>query len=141
MNTRFSTILTMEQARILFDLVKDNRISIVAQWKLGIYDGLLMSLACIDRSGGALLPSSESLLDYFRGDPVEATIVPASSYIALPGRKALPGGTYLNLAAKVPEFHVEQLGETWRSLAIYRAMDPLAVIPLMPTKLPQLPLK
>lgn len=135
---RFSPILNAEQAALLYRLVKEHRVAIVQEWSLGIYDGLLVSLARIDRGGGALLRHYPSVLDY-GGDIIEAAIIPASTYIAWPG---IPG-PFWDLAAMLPELSVEHHGRTmvWRPVTIYRATSPLAIVPLAAAVLPALPLK
>lgn len=131
---RLTTILTPEQAGLLYDLVKEHRVAIVQKWALGIYYGLLVSLSQIDRSGGALLRGQPTVLDYFSGgDPVEATIIPASTHIAWLGVEAVPG-PFWEPVGMLREVDL-------RSMVVYRARNPLAIVPLPAAVLPLLPLK
>lgn len=133
---RFSTILTPDQAALLFDLVKEHRMPIVARRSYGVWDGLLMSLSQIDRGGGAFLRNRPSVLDY-GGDIIEATIIPPSTYIALLGIRAAPGPSW-DLAFILPQLSVEHEGETkvWKPVTIYCTRNPLAVVPLAAAVLP-----
>ena len=45
--------LTTDQAQILSEVVAQNRSQICQQWSYGICDGLVQSLADIERAGGA----------------------------------------------------------------------------------------
>lgn len=116
---------------MLFDLVKDNRALIIARTSYGVFDGLLLSLAQIDRGGGALLRGT-SMLEY-GGNIIDAAIIPASTYIAWPGVKALPR-PYWDFLGILPEIDP-------RSVTTYRARIPLAIVPLPAAVLPLLPLR
>ena len=133
---RFSLILTSEQASILYGVAKSQQVAIEQKWSPGIYDGLLLSLMHIDRGGGALL--RPSVLDY-GGDLVEATIVPPyDSYVVWRGTKTVPR-PYWDLAAMLPELSIREV--VLAPATVYRATDPLAIIPLAPAIAPLLPLR
>lgn len=122
---RFTPILTSEQAATLFDLVKEHRAAIVGRTSAGIWDGLLVSLAQIDRGGGALLRG----VPIYGGNVTEAAILPVDTYVAWPGITTVPG-PFLDLA-EIPD----------RPLTICRTKIPLALVPLPPAALPPLPLR
>jgi hypothetical protein len=133
---RFSTILSSEQAAILYDLVKANRVILTDKWALGMADGLLTSLADIDRGGGACVrgfpyswPSSPDHLGL-----IEAAIIPACSYVAWLGATIVPGVAWWELAGTFPELLVD--GLVFRPVTIYRASKPLVLIPIEAAKLP-----
>lgn len=139
---RFSPILTSEQARMLFDLVSESREKIIGRWSFGIFNGLQIALMRIDRGGGALLRNEPTVLDY--GYAVEAAVVPPETVIACPGVQAVPRA-FWNLAGMLPRGGLgggilprEDLPQP---VTIYRAKDPLVVLPLVPTIVPLLPLK
>lgn len=47
--------LTQDQARILYQVVRENRTDITRRWSPGIFDGLSTSLRDVDRAGGAYI--------------------------------------------------------------------------------------
>lgn len=133
---RLTTILTSEQAALLYGLVKAHRAGIIEKWSPGIYDGLLLSLMQIDRGGGALSREHSRVLSY-GGDVVETAILPPSTYIAWRGAKTLPR-PYWDLAAMLPRLSIKD--EVVAPVTVYRAIDPLAIIPLPAAVVPPLPL-
>lgn len=130
---RFSTILTSEQAAILYDLVKEHRVAIVQKLAPGIYHGLLLSLMRIDRGGGASL--RQIPLDFGRGI-VTAAIVPAATYIVWPGAHDVPG-PFLDRVGTLPDLRYQSL--SLRPVILSRAKHPLAIVPLPPVVVPPLP--
>jgi hypothetical protein len=135
---RFSTILTSEQAAILYDLVKANKEVLVSKWADGVFYGLLQALTNIDRSGGAYI--HDRALSYGSG-LVEAAIIPASTYIAWPGAKAPIPTSYWDVAALAPRLDCEYRGQKliWEPVSVYRVMVPLVIAPLPTVILPLLP--
>jgi hypothetical protein len=139
---RFSTILTSSQAATLFDLVQEHRKAIIDRSSFGVLDGLLVALAQIDRGGGACVrgwpytwPAGPDFTNI-----IDAAIIPASTYLAWPGVKALPGSSWWDLAGMLPELSVYDMGQAmvFRPLTIYRSRKPLAIIPLEAARLPVL---
>jgi hypothetical protein len=125
---RFSTILTSEQAAMLYDLVKEHRVAIVERTSFGILDGLLIALAQIDRGGGAVLCDRPVEFDWGR-DVVEVAVLPRSSYITCPGARPVPR-PYWNLA--IAPYKDRQ------PVIMYEATDPLVVVPLVAAVVPPL---
>lgn len=134
---RFSSVMTSEQAGLLYNLGKEHRAMVIARTSFGIYDGLLVSLSQIDRSGGALLRDRRSVLDYGDG-LIEAAIIPASTYIAWPGVASVPGA-FLEPVGTVPDLRFQDL--SWRSVSLCRARDPVVMVPLPPVVVSPLPLR
>ena len=125
---RFSTVLTSEQAAILYDLVKEHRAAMIERWAKGMYEGLLMSLAYIDRGGGATLVGEShrwpSVVEY--RNPIAAAVIPASSYIAWPGVTAVPEP--FEQTETSPELSFGRM--VFRPVILSKTSVPLAVIPL-----------
>jgi hypothetical protein len=124
---RFSTVLTSEQAAMLYDLVKEHRVAIVERTSFGILDGLLIALAQIDRGGGAVLCDRPVVFDWGR-DVIEAAVLPRSSYITCPGARPV-SRPYWNLA--IPR-------KDRQPVIMYEATDPLVVVPLVAVVVPPL---
>ena len=139
LSVRFTTILTSEQAWILYGLVKEHRAAIIEGWSPGIYDGLLVSLMQIDRGGGAGLrnPYGREQGLHYGMEIIEAAIIPPSTYIVSRSIRTVPR-PYWDLAATLPELSIMDHGETKvvSPVTVYRATDPLAVIPLTASVLP-----
>jgi hypothetical protein len=128
--------MSSEQAGFLFDEVKEREPVIIAKRSYGYWDGLLRSLSQIDRGGGALLRNCATALNY-GGDVIGAAIIPASTYIAWPGIKTVPG-PFWDLAMMLPELSIEHQGQriVWKPVTFYRATSPLAIVPLAAVVLP-----
>jgi hypothetical protein len=136
---RFSSVMTCEQARVLYDLVKEHHSAITAKWAAGVCDGLLTALAQIDRGGGACVRgwpySWPSAPDH--ANIIEAAIIPACTYIGWPGVTAVPG-SWWDFGAMLPELSIQDDGHlvVFRPITFYRATRPLALIPIEATQLP-----
>ena len=128
------TILTSEQAALLYDLVKEHRPAIIQRWSFGIYDSLLLSLMQIDRGGGALLRNQP--LDYGSG-MVGAAICPPTTYIVSPSFDSVTV-PFLEPVERLPDLRFQCL--SWRP-KFFRAKKHLAVLPLPATITPPLPLR
>lgn len=132
---RFATILTSEQAGILYDLVEANREALVSKWGFGVFDGLLQSLTNIERGGGAYV--RDRALGY-GSELVEAAIIPPSTYIAWLGvRTSMPAPCW-DVTALVPQLCIENRGQklVWEPVSVCRARSPLVIAPLAPAVLP-----
>jgi hypothetical protein len=124
---RLSIILTSGQAAMLYDLVKEHEPAITARTSLGIYDGLLYALMQIDRGGGALVRHS------YGSSVVDAAIVSPSTYFVWQGARTIPR-PYWDLHAMLPELTIKD--QVIAPATVYRALDPLALMPFAPTVLP-----
>jgi hypothetical protein len=126
-----SLIMTSEQAAFLFQEVKERRTPIVGRSSFRFYDGLLVTLAHIDRGGGAVL--RDQPLDYGRGIAQAAIIAPAT-HLAWLGTAAVPEP--FEPFGMLPALTYK--ATFWKPVSLCRVKDPLAVVRLPPAALPPL---
>jgi hypothetical protein len=125
--------MTSEQAAFLYDLVQEHHAAIVAKRSPGVFDGLLVSLAQIDRGGGAIL--REQPFDY-GPNVVGALIVPRTQHLAWLGVASVP--ELFETIGTLP--HLSYRATFWQPVNLCRPRDPLAMLPLSAAALP-LPLR
>lgn len=120
---------------MLFDFVSEHKTAIMKRWSFGILDGFLVSLAQIDRGGGAGLV--EKPLNYGRS-VVPAAIIPGKTYVAWPGADTIPEP--FEPVGTLPLLTYQAL--FWAPVTLSRTKAPLAVVPLPPVAVPPpLPLR